>query len=291
MKLLVLGASGQLGAELMTRARAAGHTATGPDHARLDVCDGAALEAAFDADRPDDVINTTAFHVVPDCELRPDLAFAVNAAAVRTLAERCATRGIGLLTYSTDYVFDGRKGTPYVETDAPHPLQTYGVSKLAGEQLAALFHPGAWIVRTCGVYGGPAGSRSKRGNFVLTILRDAATKDTLEVSSEQIVNPTSAADLADATLALIARTPPGGLYHLASEGHGSWAEFAAAIVAAADRSMTIVPVDRGGQSGAARRPRFSALANRAAAAHGVVLPDWREAVGRYVRERVAAGAS
>src|SRR5262245_42505361 len=282
MTLLVLGKTGQLGAELMARATGQGFEATGLGSADLDVTDAAAVERALDTARPKIVVNTTAFHVVPECEKQPAQAFAVNAAAVKLLAEACATRGIAFATISTDYVFDGRKGAPYVEDDRPNPLQTYGVSKYAGELMAALFHPGAVVIRTCGVYGGRTGSRSKKGNFALHILRDAGTKTNLEVSSEQIVNPTPAADLADATLVLMKRAPAGGVYHLASEGRCSWAEFAAAIVEIASRPMTIVPVDRGGQSGAARRPAFSALANTRAKALGVTLPPWRDGLARYL---------
>ena len=290
MTLLVLGHTGQIGVELVRQGRAQGLEVAGVASADLDVTDPAALDAALDRVRPAWVVNTTAFHVVPECERQPERAFAVNAAAVQRLAEACAARSIGLAHVSTDYVFDGRKGAPYVEDDTPHPLQTYGVSKHAGEQVCALYHPDALILRTCGVYGGLEGSRIKKGNFVLNILRDAETRDVLEVSSEQVVNPTYAADLAAATLALIARRAPGAVYHLAAEGACSWAEFAAAIVEIAGRAMRIVPVDRGGHSGAARRPRFSALANVRAKALGVTLPHWRDGLERYLAWRGAATA-
>jgi dTDP-4-dehydrorhamnose reductase len=282
MKLLVLGRKGQLGAELVDRASRHGFEPIGLGSEDLDVTDADAVRSALDPVGPQAVVNATAYHVVPDCDRSPERAFAVNAAAVKTMAEACHASGVAFATFSTDYVFDGRKGAPYVEDDRPNPLQTYGVSKLAGELLCALEDPGALIIRTCGVYGGAGGSRAKRGNFVLTMLREARTKPALEVSSEQIVSPTYAADLADATLALIARRPEGGLYHLVNEGRCSWAEFAAAIVACAGGSMKIVPVDRGGQSGAARRPRFSALANVRAAALGVTLPPWEDGLRRYV---------
>ena len=281
MKLVVLGATGQLGAELVAQARRQGLEVVGRG-SDLDVTDRAAVEAALDSARPELVINTTAYHVVPDCEAHPERAFAVNTAAVKVLAELCGARQIAFATYSTDYVFDGRKGEPYVEDDGPRPLQTYGVSKYAGEQLCALFDPGAVVIRTCGVYGGRTGSRSKKGNFVLTILRDAETRPELEVSGEQVVNPTYAADLAAASLALLRLRPEGGIYHLANEGSCSWAEFASTIVERAGKSMKIIPVDRGGQSGAVRRPRFSALANVRARSLGVVLPHWRDGLERYL---------
>jgi len=283
MKLVVLGRTGQLGAELLTQASQNGFEAVGLG-SDVDVTDRTGLESALDAAKPQIVVNATAYHVVPECEQHPDRAFAVNAVAVKSMAEACAARGIRFATYSTDYVFDGRKGETYLEDDRPNPLQTYGVSKLAGEQLCALFHPGALIIRTCGVYGGRTGSRAKKGNFVLNILRETEGKRELEVSSEQIVNPTPAVDLAGASLELLRVPSEGGVFHLASDGCCSWAEFAAAIVELAGRPMAIIPVDRGGHSGAARRPRFSALANARARALGIVLPHWRKGLERYLAQ-------
>ena len=282
MKLLVLGATGQLGAEIVGQGVSRGFDMVAAGRSDVNVEDPAAFRAYLDETRPERVVNTTAFHVVPDCDRYPERAFAVNAAAVKHMAEACRERGIGFVTYSTDYVFDGTKGSPYLESDLPRPLQSYGVSKYAGEILASLFHPESMIIRTCGVYGGTTGSRSKRGNFVLTMLRESESKSELEVSAEQIVNPTYARDLATATLDLLGSRPDPGLYHLAAEGHCSWADFAAATMELSGRTMRIRPVDHGGQSGTLRRPLFSALENSRARQRGVVLPHWRDGLGRYL---------
>jgi dTDP-4-dehydrorhamnose reductase len=289
MKLLVLGKDGQLGAELMAQAPALGIAVTGLVREDLDITERDAVAAALDAASPEVVINTTAFHVVPDCDRFPERAFATNAIAVKDLAEACQQRRIEFVTFSTDYVFDGMKGTPYFEDDPPNPLQSYGVSKLAGELMARIFDPDAIVIRTCGVYGGETGSRSKKGNFVLSILQESEAKTELDVSSEQIVNPTYAGDLAAATLGLLAARPAGGVYHLAAEGWCSWAEFAAAIMELSSRPMRIVPVDHDGRSGTMRRPRFSALANRRARLAGVTLPNWKDGLGRYL-QRLAVAA-
>jgi len=282
MKILVLGKTGQLGSELVAQAPGRGFEVAGLGSDEIDVTTPASCEAALDATRPELVINTTAYHVVPDCDRFPGRALAVNAAAVQVLAQLCHGRGIGFATYSTDYVFDGLKGQPYLEDDRANPLQTYGVSKYAGEMLSLLFHPRGLVIRSCGVYGGSAGSRSRKGNFVLSILAASETKAEIEVSHEQIVNPTYAGDLAKATFDLVARKPEGGIYHLAADGYCSWAEFAAAIVSAAGRPARILPVDHGGRSGSLRRPLFSALGNEKARDLGVVLPHWRDGLQRYL---------
>src|SRR5438105_3619292 len=207
MKLLVLGNTGQLGAELLAQAPALRVEATGLGREDLDVTEPGAVDSVLDSIAPDVVINATAYHVLPDCDRFPERAFATNAIAVKAMAEACHGRDVEFVTYSTDYVFDGLKGSPYFEVDAPNPLQTYGVSKYAGELLARLGHPDTIVIRTCGLYGGETGSRSKRGNFVLSVLRESESESQLEVSSEQIVNPTYAGDLAAATLALLAARP------------------------------------------------------------------------------------
>jgi dTDP-4-dehydrorhamnose reductase len=282
VRLLILGRAGQLGGELMAQGPGQDFEVTGLGSDEVDVTDRASSEAAVAASEPQVVVNTTAYHVVPDCDLFPERAFGVNAAAVKTLAELCHGRGAGFVTFSTDYVFDGRKGAPYAEDDRPNPLQTYGVSKYAGELLSNLFHPGSLVIRTCGAYGGATGSRSKRGNFVLSILRQSETRSEIEVSSEQIVNPTYTGDLAAATLALLRHAPAPGVYHLAAEGHCSWAEFAAAIMELSGRPARILPVDHGGRSGSMQRPRLSALDNGKARALGVTLPHWKEGLRRYL---------
>jgi len=278
MKLLVLGKEGQLGAELMARSQ----DAVGFTRGALDVTQEGAVEAALDSIRPDWLVNTTARNAVPDSNRAADLAFRVHAVAVQAMAQACRGRGIGFVTYSTDYVFDGRNGRPCLEDDRPNPLQTYGVSKYSGELLSALFHPGSLILRSCGVFGGITGSREKNGNFVLNILRQSEHKEEIEVSSEQIVNPTYAGDLAAATLSLLRKGPPGGIYHLAAEGHCSWAEFAAETLKLSGRSARIIPVDHGGRSGSLQRPLFSALANTKAKALGVTLPHWKDGLREYI---------
>ncbi|MBI2426856.1 MAG: dTDP-4-dehydrorhamnose reductase [Candidatus Kerfeldbacteria bacterium] len=282
MKILVTGGSGQLGQELMRRASELGIDAIGTTRGELDVTQPEQVDDVFERVHPDVLINTSAYHVVLDCETHADAAFLTNTVAVAQMALKCKERDVQFITYTTDYVFDGTKGTPYVETDVTHPLQMYGLSKLAGEIAARNMNKSSIVIRTCGVYGGKTGSSSKKGNFVLYILGEAETKSAIEVSSEQIVNPTFAGHLADATLALLHKQPTGGVYHLANSGYCSWAEFAQEIVKFAGKKLEVIPVDRGGTNGTMKRPLFSALENTKAKALGVTLPTWKEGVQAYI---------
>lgn len=281
--IFLLGKNGQLGRELEIEAGLGNLKVASYGREDLDITDTVAVNAEIDRVNPRLVINATAYHVLPDCEKYPEKAFLINAIALRDLAIHCRERDIPFVSYSTDYVFDGDKAQPYEEDDRPNPLQVYGISKLAGEMFCRNYHPGSIIIRTCGVYGGGlVGSRSKGGNFVLSIIRSAEHKRELEVSSEQIVIPTSASDLARGSLELLAKNPPGGIYHLVNAGQCSWAEFAIEISRMANLQIRIIPVDRRGTYGGLRRPMFSVLANTKAKKLGIVLPAWKEALERYL---------
>lgn len=282
MTVFIFGKNGQLGEQLYIHGIDRKHKVLGFSHEELDITDHVKTEKMIKKVKPDIILNATAFHVVPDCEIYPDRAFLVNAIAVRDIAEICQSLNIRFVHYSTDYVFDGKKGSPYEEDDLPSPVQTYGVSKVAGEYMALAFNSKSIVIRSSGVYGGKQGSRSKKGNFALNILEER-DKKTLKVSSEQIVSPTHSADLANATFKLIKNRNTSGIYHLANEGYCSWAEFAAEIMRLSGSKTKIIPVDRSGQSGGARRPLFSALKNTRAAKLGVKLPTWQDAIGRYLK--------
>jgi dTDP-4-dehydrorhamnose reductase len=209
----------------------------------------------------------------------------INFIAVRTLAKICKEKKITFVTFSTDYVFDGEKGTPYEEDDKPNPLQIYGISKLAGEYTALNSHPkGAFIIRTCGLYGGREGSPEKKGNFVLNIMQEAQDKEIIEVSSEQIVSPTFAGDLSKATLKLLKNKAKPGIYHLVNEGICSWYEFTKEIFKLAKINKEVRPINRNGLSGEMKRSKFSVLKNTKAKAIGIELPSWQEGLKTYLYE-------
>lgn len=283
-RISVLGATGQLGNALVEVGPSLGFEVQGFSRQDADISNLDTVEAFLKASKPIALINTAAFHVLPLCESDPVQAFNINCIAVGGLAKLCKSLGINFVSYSTDYVFDGEKGAPYEESDRPNPLQMYGISKLAGEYSALNNYPaGAYIIRTCGVYGGPKGSRSKQGNFVLNIIKEASSKPTLEVSSDQIVSPTFAEDLAKASLMLISAQAPPGVYHLVNEGFCSWSEFTEEIFTNAIIDTDVNGVSREGLSESFRRPKFTALSNKKAKELGIVLPPWQDAVRRYIK--------
>jgi len=284
MRILLIGRTGQLGGDLLRHN--SGHEIVAPDRGELDITRPEQVLAAIERHRPELVVNCAAFHNVPLCEEQPEQAMLVNSVAVGRLAAACRNAGARLITFSSDYVFGGDKRTPYAEDDAPNPLQQYGKSRLAGERAALEAAPGhAVVVRTCGLYG-ESGARSKGGNFVDGRVADARAGRAIEMAMEQVVAPTSTEDLSKAVLALAVH--PGmrpGIYHLVNEGQCSWYELTVAIGEILGLATKVTPVDRKGMTGALRRPLYSVLGNTKARALGITMPQWRDALQRYLRRK------
>ena len=284
MKILLIGATGQLGGDILRNNQA--HDILAPDRNALDLSRPEQMGETICARRPDMVINCAAFHNVPLCEDQPEQAFRINCAAVRDLAALCSEVGAWLVTFSSDYVFGGEKRTPYLEDDRPAPLQVYGITRLAGEHAALAMAPDrAVVIRTCGLFG-RFGARSKGGNFVDGRVADARAGKRIEMASEQVLAPTSTDDLSRAVLSLIAhpRLAPG-IYHLVNEGQCSWYDLTRAIMEILGLDIEVVPVDRGGRSGKMRRPLYSVLGNTKARSLGITLRPWREALTAYLSGR------
>jgi dTDP-4-dehydrorhamnose reductase len=282
MRVLLTGAGGQLAHDL--KACLGGETLFALTRAELDVTDAAAVRAAVERHRPDCILNTAAYNRVDDAEAEPAATFAVNAAGVEHLARAAATAGAVLVHFSTDYVFDGAKRAPYVETDAPNPLSVYARSKRAGEEAVQRHCEKYFLIRTCGLYG-VAGSHSKGGNFVERMLRLAADGKPLRVVSDQVLTPTSTRDLAEKLLPLV-RTRRFGLYHMTSTGECSWHEFAREIFRLAGLTPDLQPVTTAAFGARARRPPYSVLDNAAYRAAGFAdFRPWQEALADYIRAR------
>jgi dTDP-4-dehydrorhamnose reductase len=289
MKYVVLGAAGQLGRDLCPRLPGDVVPLT---RAQIDLRDAEGLRSLLAAQRPDVVVNCAAYNFVDRAESEPEAAFAVNAWAVRQLALICADLDCTLVQFSTDYVFglDESRTTPLAESDAPGPVSVYGLSKLAGEYQARSLCARHVVLRTCGLYG-VWGSGGKGGNFVETMLRLAGQGQPLRVVDDQTCTPTYTADLAAATVALLA-TSATGLFHLTSAGGCTWHEFARTIFELAGVAAHLTPVASAERAAPARRPRYSVLAATAATRAGCPpLRPWREALAAYLEERAKRAAT
>jgi len=271
MRIVVTGADGQLGVELVPALAVHGEVISST-LADLDITDPDCADRVA-ALKPDWVVHTAAATDVDGCEREPEWAMAVNAEGTRLVAEGCRRVGAGLLYVSTDYVFDGRKGAPYVESDAPAPLSAYGRSKLEGERWVQRLAPRWTIVRTAWLYG------VHGKNFVKTILGKTTAGESLRVVDDQVGSPTYAVDLAGAIALLVSRGRTG-LYHVTNSGSCSWYEFTLEILRlAGPGGSTVSRITSVQLSLPARRPGYSALENAAWKAAGLPsLRLWKEAL-------------
>jgi dTDP-4-dehydrorhamnose reductase len=281
---VVIGAGGQLGSDLVRTFDRPGELV--PLSTRdVDIRDAAATRAKLEALQPTCVLNTAAYNLVDRAEEDGRAAFALNAEAVGSLATICQSLGARLVHFSTDYVFDGAKRTPYLETDPPRPLSVYAESKLAGERLALERCEGAVVFRVCGLFG-LAGSLGKgKGNFVETMLRFAREGRPIRVVSDQVLCPSYTLDLARKVWAVLPKTVHP-IYHLTNAGQTSWYEFARRSLALAGATADITPVTAAEYGAKARRPAYSVLAHTNLAALGEDdLRTWDAALAAYVAER------
>ena len=282
MRVLITGVKGQLGVEL-ARALAGCGDVIGRDLPEFDIT-GPACAGAVAELEPDWVVHAAAVTDVDGCERDPALAMAVNGEGTRRVAEGCRRAGAGLVYISTDYVFDGLKGSAYLEADAPTPLSAYGRSKLEGERAVQKIAPRWAIVRTAWLYGVDG------KNFVKTIVAKAAAGEELRVVDDQIGSPTYARDLAEALAALLSRGLTG-VYHLTNGGSCSWFEFAREILREGGFAATsVLPIGSRELDRLARRPAYSVLTNRAWERAGLSgLRPWPQALAAMLGAWRAAG--
>lgn len=281
MDILLTGAGGQLGIDIASQAVEAGFELTALSHSELDVSERESVVDAVAAVRPKLIINAAAYTAVDDAETRRPTAFAVNRDGPANLAEVTEKTGATLIHISTDYVFDGSKPSPYVETDEASPLNVYGESKLAGETAVQSICVRHVIVRTSWLYG------LHGRNFVKTMLRLGKERDVLQVVSDQIGCPTYSGDLAAAILSICRRhvdgNPPQdgfGLFHYAGAGQTSWHEFAREIFQLSKSSRIkaprLEPIATADFPAKAPRPQYSALeCSKIDAAYGLRPQPWQ----------------
>lgn len=278
-RVLLTGAGAQLAGAI--RARFEGHCAlTAVTRQECDIASPAAVARVLASANPDVIINCASYNDVDGAERDPRAALSANGLAVGVLADAAAGADAVLLHYSTDFVFDPAVDPGPLREDAPtSPRSIYAQSKLLGEILAKRA-PRHYVLRVASLFGGSR-AKSSLDRLAAAIRRG----DTVKAFANRTVTPSYVPDLAEAAAALLARDVPYGLYHCVNSGHGTWVDVARAIAVAsgldADRAVTPVPFDP--SAFPARRPTYAALSNAALAAHGVMMPPWRDAIARYVR--------
>ena len=289
-RILVFGAAGQVGHELCRQKPPAGFEVHGLDRTQADVTDPAAVAAAFAAIEPMAVVNAAAYTAVDRAENEIEAAAALNRDAPGHLARCCAAAGVPLIHISTDYVYDGGKNGPYLETDPVAPLNVYGRTKLEGERAVEAATARHVILRTSWVYS------PRRTNFVRTMLRLGGERPELGIVADQRGCPTAAADIARAILTIVERLerqPPAeafGVFHLCGTGATSWHDFAAEIFAmAAERGAPPPPrlraIATSDYPTPARRPLNSVLdTTRLKSVYGIELPPWRDSLAACLDE-------
>lgn len=285
-RILIVGSAGQLGVELKKSFAGTG-TITAVDLPAVDITNEVQFRAFIREVNPNIILNAAAYTAVDKAESQPEIAHAVNAGAPRIMAEECVRANALLVHYSTDYVFDGSKGGPWVESDAPNPLSVYGASKLAGEQAVESVGGKFLIFRTSWVYG------SHGKNFLLTMLKLGQERDQLSIVDDQIGAPTTSSELARATQIIVSgvigaqfgeAASWAGLYHMTCAGSTSWFGFADAIFTRASellgaRAPELIPILTSAYPTPAKRPHNSVLSNeKLKTRFGVELASWESAL-------------
>ena len=288
MKVVLLGPNGQLGADIRRCHEQADEPfqllALGRD--QLDVALPDVIEREFEGLDFDALVNCTGYHKTDEVEDNADLAVAVNARAVQSMAEVCARRRARLIHVSTDYVFGGDSGRtePLTEVDPVAPVNVYGATKALGETLARLVHEDVVIVRVASLFG-VAGASGKGGNFVETMIRVGVETGALRVVDDQMMSPTATADVARVVLRILVEGCAPGLYHVVNDGAASWFDFAREIIIRAGIDVTVTPCTSEEYSTRAARPRYSVLDNSKTSRDFGPLPAWQAALDGYLRAK------
>ena len=279
MNILITGCNGQLGNEIqLLQAQYAQHTWLNTDVNELDITDKAAIERFVEANEIDGIVNCAAYTAVDKAESNPQLARKLNADAPAFLAEAVAKRGGWMVQVSTDYVFNGTKHTPYVETDEPCPNSIYGQTKLEGEQAVSKLCPNTMIIRTAWLY-------SEFGNnFVKTMIRLGREREQLGVIFDQVGTPTYAHDLATAIMTAIDKGIKPGVYHFSNEGVTSWYDFTKSIHRLAGiNTCQVSPLHTAEYPTPACRPAYSVLdKTKIKDVYGIEIPHWEESLAKCI---------
>jgi dTDP-4-dehydrorhamnose reductase len=281
MRLMIIGADGQLGADLVLQFR---------DHADLipltyedgDIVDFNVVQSLVTMHRPEVIINTAAYHNVPECELHPVRAFEVNALGARNLALATESKGIRLVHISTDYVFDGSKGSPYTESDCPNPLNVYANTKLSGEYFIRSICKNYMILRVSGIYG-KTRCIGKGSNFINTMLRLFRDGQSIRVVTDEVLTPTSTVEISR-QLEIMLQENCQGVFHVTAEGACSWHEFAQSIFKILEWPVQIQEAKVADFPPTVKRPHYSVLENTRLKQAGINrMKDWKTALTEFLK--------
>jgi dTDP-4-dehydrorhamnose reductase len=281
MRIAVIGSTGQLGTDLM-KAFQGEHEVIGLTHQDIEITDYNSC-LTLKKYSLDVVINTAAFHKTDQCEEEPLKTFSVNALGARNIAMVSKEIGATTVFISTDYVFDGSKNEPYGEDDVPNPINTYGISKLAGE-LFTKHNPKHYIIRVASLFG-TAGASGKGGNFVETMITKAKKNEPISVVDDMWMSPTYTKDAALTIRKVLELSLPFGIYHVTNLGYCTWFQFAYEIFKAMCLNPNLKPIKTQDIQMKARRPHFSALKSTKLSKYGIIIRHWKEALHDYLKEK------
>lgn len=286
MRVAVIGSEGQLGSDVVSAFERHDDDVHALRHAEIEISEMDSISRVLENINPDLIVNTAAMHHVENCERDPAQAFAVNAIGAGNLAEAARRLDAVLMHVSTDYVFDGCKRSPYTENDSPAPLNTYGITKLAGEHYIRAKMERYFVVRTSALYG-TSPCRAKGGlNFVELMLKLARERGEVKVVNSEIVSPTSTSELAQQMVEL-SGSQHYGLYHATAEGSCSWFDFAREIFALTKTSVHLMEAGPGEFPAKVPRPAYSVLENHGLKSLGLNrIRSWQDGLGDYLASRV-----
>jgi dTDP-4-dehydrorhamnose reductase len=287
MRVLILGANGQLGTDLLSGQQSRSRsTELVPLYRKdLDVSELESIPKVLANLQFDVLINCTGYHKTDEVEKHATEAVQINGHAVRILAQACSSARARFVHISTDYIFGGDSSRPYVEGDCPRPLNVYGASKLLGEDLALRgYGDGTLILRVASLFG-VAGASGKGGNFVETILRVAKEKGQLRVVHDITMSPTGTAEAARIIWSLVENAAPPGVYHVVNSGQATWFEFACEILRQAGVHVPVTPVTGEESPAVAARPSYSVLENRKASSIVGTISSWEQALTQYLKAK------
>jgi dTDP-4-dehydrorhamnose reductase len=285
VKVVVIGATGQLGKDVSAAFVAAGDVVMSLGHDDVDVASAESVRHSLLQNQPDLVVNTAAFHHVEKCEADPALAFAVNSLGARNVAQVTDSLGTKLVHISTDYVFDGKRHIPYTEQDPAAPLNVYGNSKLSGEYFVRGTNPRHFVVRVSAIYGANP-CRAKAGlNFIELMLKLSREREEVRVVDDEFVTPTPTIEIGK-QLVVLTRTSEFGLYHATAEGSCSWYEFAHAIFDLSGTKVRLERASSGDFPAKVPRPKYSVLENAGLKSRSLnIFGHWKEGLKNYLAGR------